>query len=269
MNRSIVAIGVGVLIIAGVAAVFMLSDSSDDDETPSSTLESTGTCELVANDPDTPVYAAPLSDPSQLLTTIQPGIVYIPTQQRGTHFLVAYTDAESGWVDRRSVSTSGDCDALPQDTRPLAEYGTLCVLTSSETLPTYTEPALVRAGDATLTADTVYLVLRRSSTGYGVMLDSGATVWVDANRAQITGACDGLPLVQSGNATVIVEAQVWSEPNAQTADVVANLPAGTRVRVAGNPVNGPAGVDGVVAPWHAIQGEDVAGWVVAGVLALD
>ncbi len=269
MNRSIVALGVVVFVIAVVAVMFMLSGGDDESTAPTPDSTTPGACEFAATDPDTPVYSAPLSDPSQLLTAIQPGTVYAPTQQRGTHFLVAYSDTGSGWVDRRTGILNGDCDSLPQDTRPLTEYGTLCVLTTSETLPTYTEPALVRASDTSLISGTAYLVLRRSNINYGIMLDSGATVWVDANRAQITGACDGLPLVQSGNATVIVEAQVWSEPNAQTADVVANLPAGTQLRVAGNPLDGPVSADGVVAPWYPIQGADVAGWVVASVLTLD
>ena len=217
------------------------------------------------------LYAAPFSDITQQIGTLQPDVAYPVLASSGMHFRIQFDDATTGWADRRAGGISGDCDAIPVDDTPLTGYATLCTLTVAFDTPTYRDAALT-VPEGALFPGIAYPVVRVNDGSLYLTLDTARGIWAAADAGTLSGACDDLPYgPDSGEAIVVTEANVWSDPDVTTGTIVDVVPAGRRVYLVSGPARGPIREDtGEIGDWYQITSDrslPPAGWVWAGRLA--
>lgn len=92
--------------------------------------------------------------------------------------------------------------------------------------------------------------------------DTQGWVWVD----RLTFARHFTATQPSiGQGTVTDNARLWSEPNAQSGEVIATFPAGTHVNITGNPQEGFIQLDSdLTGNWYPVQIGGNIGWIYEG-----
>ncbi len=207
------------------------------------------------------LYHAPLTDPAQEKSTLVAGQGYLVQRQHTEHFFVTLDGINGGWVDRRSGVLSGVCDTIPADTTPLADFPTVCTLTSASAIPFFGDSALVKELPA-LAAGT-YIVTQTSTSAVYVRIDHAFGGWVPSNVGILNGACNTVPPETILTGVALADARVWSAPNAKTGEIVATLAQHALVVIVAGPVRGPIQFDtDDNGNWYQVaQAGQVIGWV--------
>jgi hypothetical protein len=164
-------------------------------------------------------------------------------------------------VDRRSGMLSGACDTIPVDNTPLADFPTVCTLTSTSTIPFYSDSALTVSQNA-LAAGT-YVVTSQTSRAYLVRIDHAFGGWVPSSAGSLSGACGTLPPDAGLTARALANARAWTVPNVKTGQIAATLADGSSVVIVAGPVHGPIRLDtDDEGAWYQVyQAGQVVGWV--------
>jgi hypothetical protein len=209
----------------------------------------------------TPLYTAPLTDPTQQADTILSGVSYPVTLRAYEHFYIELDNAHGGWVDRRSGITEGACDAVPLDETPLTDYPTVCAVTLGAETTLYAGSALAVEKDAIPAG--VYVVTMRTDTAYNVRLGHAYGGWIASSDGQLKPNCDRVPPEPYRTATALDNARVWSAPDVASGSALYTLEPGQRVLVVAGPVRGPIRFDtDDQGDWYQVYVDGQAsGWV--------
>lgn len=227
------------------------------------------TCRFTPSGGTVALFDAPLTHATQLKTNLIGGTSYPVIRQRAEHFYIEMDNGDRVWADRRSGSLSGDCSEIPADTAPLTAYPTLCTFTTTAGVMSFTGSDLADPA-ATLAAGS-YVVIMYSGESYFLRSEFSDIGWVAAEDGILGGNCGALPEEPTLTATALEDAEVWSAPDAQTADFVYPLEEETQVTITGWPVRGPGEENSeLMGEWYPIaqNGENV-GWVWVNHLSFD
>jgi hypothetical protein len=207
------------------------------------------------------LYHAPLTDPAQEKSALVVGQGYLVQRAHTEHFYITLDGINGGWVDRRSGVLSGDCDAVPVDNTSLADFPTVCTLTSINAIPFYVDSALTQSQNA-LAAGT-YIVTQQTVSAYHVRLDHAFGGWVPVSAGTLNGACDALPPEVRLTARALADARVWNVPDVKNGDVIRTLAEGASVVIVAGPVTGPIRFDTAdQGTWYQIaEAGQIGGWV--------
>ncbi len=216
-----------------------------------------------------PLYAAPLAEPAQITGALPGDIQVAATVRSGLTFdaliYVQLDDAYGGWVDPRSGTLNGDCAGLPLDARPLADYPSICTITTDQALAFYDDAALSTPKPFDLEPGR-YVITRKTERAYFVRLDHAMGGWIAAGDGALSPAC--ALLIDPSELTALTGAntRVWSAPSVRTGEPRYTLPEGVTVAVIAGPVRGPIRFDSDLQDdWYQVaQGGETLGWVWAG-----
>lgn len=239
----------------------------------SAPAEAQSACTFTVGADPAPIYHAPLADPAQQTSILPPGASYPVISKSGPQydalFLIAFDDAFTGWVDPRSGTVNGPCDAVPIDDTPLIAYPTICTLTAASPIPFFDDAALSLSNGA-LDPGT-YVVTRRTEDALFVRLDHAMGGYVFTSAGTLSAACDDLLVEHPPLATAGPNARVWSAPNVGLGHILATLSEGSQVVILDGPVRGRIRTDSdAQGEWFQVQSSDqVVGWVWSERLVFD
>lgn len=250
--------------ILGVMCVLFFGGFS-----PTSTQSQTTDCQFVVSPTleYAPVYSAPLSDGSQLITYASVGFSYPVLMQNGIHYQIQI-DGQTAWVDRRSGVVNRECTDISMDTTPLSDFETVCMMTTTREVYTFTDQTRQTQMDL-LPANTSLPITQFGVASFYVLLDSARGGWLSDDAGVITGDCERVPQAGASNLVITnAETNVWSQPDVTIGDIVQTLDANTQLMLVSPPVRGAIRVDtDDVGEWYFVALNNQSspiGWVWIG-----
>lgn len=176
---------------------FACALTTDKDESPNSIANPTPTnlCTFTTTLENARLYAAPLTHDSQQKDTLQPNTPYPAILQNGEHYLIQFSETDTGWVDRRAGFLTEDCAVLPTDPTPLQEFDSICLFTASIDSPMFGQADLTNPRGS-LPANESKVVIGKTDSAYLLFLDHAFAAWVSLSNGQLSGTCDSLPITQ-------------------------------------------------------------------------
>lgn len=215
---------------------FMMSMFS----TVSAQAQTEDPCFFAPSIENAPIYNAPLTHPTQQKGTLEVGRVYPVLVKNGMHFYLILGEDDGGWVDRRSGTTSGNCETLSEDPAPITDFPTICTMYTLREIGLFDDPQLT-ISRGSLPQYTVLPIVGQNADSYYVMIDDAYGGWISSDEAdiEIVGVCDFVAY-DPGTifATVTANTRVWSVPGVDQGVVVSDLPEGMAVIVIAPPVEG-------------------------------
>lgn len=222
----------------------------------------TANCQFTTTLENVRVFSAPITDPGYETEMLSPDTNYPVVGRTETHFRLALAD--SAWVDRRSGSVAGECDAIPVDATPIFDYPSICTLTTPDVaMDAFSDPTLTQASPfgANLPANTQFVVSILLRDAVNVHLGDAASVWVGVNAGELSGQCN----LTEAAATALANARLWSQPNTVNGEIVADVPADTDVIILGGSLTGAINSDGTEGDWyHVFTTDGQSGWIWEG-----
>ena len=178
----------------GLIGVMVLGRGEDAIDEASSASESAqeGNCQFTAASEQLVVYQAPIQALSQRKAALLGGETYPVIQQNNDFFLLQLAEGDSGWANSLDGTTEGDCENIPTDETPLANFPRVCAFNNPQEVVLYSEPDLVNAVGTVPPGS--YLIKSTTGSQYYIVLDRNTSGWVAGSDGQIAGACDALPV---------------------------------------------------------------------------
>jgi hypothetical protein len=149
-------------------------------------------CQFTAASEQLIVYQAPIQAPSQRKAAVLGGETYPIIKQNDGYYLLQLAEGDSGWANSQDGTTEGDCEDIPIDDTPLADFPTVCAFTNPQEVALYSTPDLVNAM-GTVSPGT-YLIESTTGNQYYIGLDKNYSGWVAVADGQIAGDCASLPV---------------------------------------------------------------------------
>ena len=214
-----------------------------------------------------PVYAAPLSDGSQVIDYIETETTYPVIEQNGMHYHIAF-NGQTGWVDRRSGALNQNCTDIPLDTTPLVAFESVCIVTTARDVYTTTDQTWQTRLDL-IPSNTSLPITQFGVTGFYVQLDSARGGWLSDDAGVITGNCDTVPNGIDSNIVVTnSDANIWSQPSIRVGEIVTTIGENTQLILVSPPMEGAIRQDtNDVGIWYYVafnNSTSPIGWIWEG-----
>ncbi len=177
---------IGVMVLGRGEDAIKEANRSNSESDQNSDCQFTGASEQLI------VYQAPILAPSQRKAAVLGGETYPIIKQNNGFYLLQLADDDSGWANSQDGTTAGNCEDIPVDDTPLANFPTICTLAIPQEVALYSAPDLATS-IGTVPAGT-YLIELTTGGQYYVVLDATTSGWVAAADGQTAGACDALPV---------------------------------------------------------------------------
>ena len=97
-----------------------------------------------------------------------------------------------GWANSQDGTSGGDCEDIPIDATPLADFPTMCVFTNPQEVVLYRKPDGVNAIGTVSPGS--YVIESTTGNQYYIGLGENGGGWVAVADGQIAGDCDSLPV---------------------------------------------------------------------------
>lgn len=225
-------------------------------------------CSIVV-DQDAPMYEdSDLTEPDRVFRGVYADTYPVTAHTDEAAFLFLSDHMGGGWISRDAGRLRGHCEGTVQ-----------LVTTTQETrlwhLPSVRDNRIL----TTLPAGTT-LGIAEGPVNAPIRTDSDVMGdWYRVKSFEILGwawvgnlrfgRTFSAPLDALGQAEVLEGANLWTEPDATSGDLVTTLFGGSTINITGDPVTGPIRADGSAdGQWYPVQQGGTAGWVWAGRLSM-
>ncbi|MBI5959672.1 MAG: hypothetical protein HY866_13100 [Chloroflexi bacterium] len=254
LTRWINLLSLSLLIVAGMASHLPAAEAHP--------AQQTG-CYFTAGPGGNLYFHSPVNLKTTLAGLLPEGTTYpVTLRTAGDFFYYIQIDTtRGGWIQRLNGGTmTGDCGPVPQDTRLLTDFDTLCVVSTTTPIPTYTDPGLSRADGSRLSAGS-YVAISQAPGAYIVMFDEArSSGWFSASSVTTRGPCAGLAEPGKAYGLTLEGTVIRQEPAASADGLPFAVPAGSLVEI----LEGPQPGDDPAVMWYRVYLAPYApGWVPA------
>jgi len=196
-------------------------------------------CNINTTLDDISILPAPYINPYRVLPTLSPTTTYHAISSRAPYIEVAQEEMPLGWVDsrQRTLKIQGPgCELLPNDTRELSAFPSLCTFIPDGEIMTYKDRALSEPLQAITSTMRSVLLLKYSDVLYTSTGEPESGIFVSANQVITSGACASVP--RAG--LTIAETWLWSQPDAENGQQLEKIRPAQRIFIQEGPIMGPS-----------------------------